>query len=238
MKTKSKFQIFSFILMAIIFLFNSGCNSKKINFSTTVKDIDGNVYHTVKIGTQTWMVENLKTTKYRDGTSIPNITDNDFWVGLTTGAYCNYNNDAEYVAKYGRLYNWYAVQTGILAPAGWHVATDAEWTTLENYMKTNMGNLGSVGNALASKTDWNSSPITEAIGNDLTKNNNSGFTAMPGGCRYINGFLFAGENGEWWSSTETNTSYAWYRDLDTNLSDMSRSNSYKYGGNSVRCVRN
>ena len=103
-----------------------------------VTDINGNVYHTVMIGNQVWMVENLKTTKYKDGTAIPNVTDNNAWSALSTPAYCWYNNDAAtYKSTYGALYNWYAVNTGKLAPAGWHVATDAEWTKLaENYRYT------------------------------------------------------------------------------------------------------
>src|SRR5574344_1392260 len=86
----------------------------------TVTDIDGNVYHTITIGTQTWMVENLKVSKYNDGTAIPNVTDATAWAALTTGAYCDYNNDVANGTKYGHLYNWYAVNTGKLAPSGWH----------------------------------------------------------------------------------------------------------------------
>jgi hypothetical protein len=90
----------------------------------TMTDIDGNTYKTVTIGTQTWMAENLKVTKYNDGTAIPNVTDETAWSSLTTGAYCNYNNDPSKVATYGRLYNWHAVNTGKLCPTGWHVAAE------------------------------------------------------------------------------------------------------------------
>ena len=101
----------------------------------TVTDIDGNVYHTVTIGTQTWMVENLKTTKYNDGTAIPLVTDSTAWLNLTTPGYCWYNNDAAtYKNTYGALYNWFTVNTSKLAPSGWHVPTDAEWTTLITYL--------------------------------------------------------------------------------------------------------
>jgi uncharacterized protein (TIGR02145 family) len=207
--------------------------------SGTVKDIDGNVYHSVTIGTQVWMVENLKTTKYRDGSPIPNVTDATAWSNLKTGAYCNYNNDVTTGAKYGKLYNWYAVaDSRNIAPTGWHVASDAEWITLENYVAANLGTSGSVTKALASKTDWSSSTSAGAVGNYLTKNNSSGFTALPGGLRYSNGTFFdVGYGGYWWSSTEFNTDNAWYRSLDYGGSYMLRSYHYESCGFSVRCVR-
>jgi len=104
-----------------------------IVYGLDANDIDGNVYHTVIIGTQIWMVENLKTTKYNDGTSIANVTDNVEWIGLTSPAYCWYNNYTSYKTQFGALYNWYAVNTGKLAPTGWHVPSHAEWTTLTNF---------------------------------------------------------------------------------------------------------
>ena len=109
--------------------------SNVVTATPNVVDIDGNVYHTVTIGTQVWMVENLKTTKYNDGTAIPLVTDNTAWGALTTPGYCWYNNDsATYKNTYGALYNWYAVNTGKLAPTGWHVPTDSEWTVLTTYL--------------------------------------------------------------------------------------------------------
>src|SRR5674476_633708 len=120
-------------IFAILLMFASSFTEG--DSSNTVTDIEGNVYHTVKIGTQTWMVENLKTTKYKDGTAIPLVTDNKVWINLPTPAYCWYDNDATtYKNTYGALYNWYAVNTGKLAPTGWHIPTDAEWTTLQNYV--------------------------------------------------------------------------------------------------------
>lgn len=207
----------------------------------TVKDIDGNVYQTVTIGTQVWMVENLKTTKYRNGDPIPNVTDDTEWSNLTTGAQCNYNNDAAIGNKYGKLYNWYAVSDGRnIAPTGWHVPSDAEWTTLENYVAANLGTSGSVAKALASKTDWASSTDAGAVGNDLTKNNSSGFTALPGGYRYgYGGFSSIGFNGYWWTSTEGSSDYAWNRNLGCYDPVVGRSSNYGYEGRvfSVRCVR-
>ncbi len=102
---------------------------------TTVTDIDGNVYRTVKIGTQVWMAENLKTTKYRNGDPIANVTNGASWKALTTGAYCWYNNDAENKVTYGGLYNWFVVaDSRKIAPTGWHVPTDAEWTVLTDFL--------------------------------------------------------------------------------------------------------
>ncbi|MCX6309152.1 MAG: fibrobacter succinogenes major paralogous domain-containing protein [Bacteroidia bacterium] len=221
----------------------------EVSFTTTtssgsVTDMDGNVYTTVTIGTQTWMVENLKTTKYSDGTSIPLVSDGTAWAALSTPGYCYYNNDAANKNIYGALYNWYAVNTGKLAPTGWHVPTDAEWTILENYLIANGYNYdgttsgNKIAKALAASMLWNTSTTVGAIGNDLTKNNTSGFTALPGGYRYSNGTFYSiGNYGNWWSSTEYSTTSAWYRNLNCNYSNLNRSVSTKSYGFSVRCVR-
>lgn len=210
----------------------------------TVTDADGNIYHTITIGTQIWMVENLKTTKYNDGTAIPNVTGQTAWNDLTTGAYCWYNNDAAtYKNKYGALYNWYTVNTGKLAPKGWHVPTHAEWTTLENYLIANRYNYdgtttgNKIAKSLAATTDWYTDTETGSIGNDLSKNNSSGFTALPGGYRHYSGFDLAGLTGNWWSSTTYDTYFAWYRGLSYVGSYLFRGNYDKFGGFSVRCIR-
>lgn len=138
----------------------------------TVTDYDGNVYQTVLIGDQCWMMENLKVTHYRNGDPIPHVTDGVTWGNLTSGAYCNYNNDEGNVATYGRLYNWYAVDDSRnIAPAGWHVPSDAEWQTLVDYL----GGDAVAGGKMkeAGTTHW-ASPNTGAT-------NESGFTALPGG---------------------------------------------------------
>jgi len=196
----------------------------------TVTDIDGNVYKTITIGTQTWMAENLRTTKYRDGTAIPNVTDNTAWSNLTTPAYCWYSNDASsYKSRYGALYNWYAVNTGMLAPTGWHVATDAEWTTLTTFL----GGESVAGGKLkeTGTVNWGS-PNTGAT-------NSSGFTALPGGCRfnYDGAFNYAGYDGNWWSSAEDGTNFAWFRTMYYNYGIVFRNNYYKHYGFSVRCIR-
>ena len=215
---------------------------------STVTDKDGNVYNTVTIGTQTWMKENLKTITYNDGTPIPLVTDYTTWSNLITPAYCNYNNttNADTINTYGRLYNWYTVNTNKLCPTGWHVPSDLEWTILENYLIANGYNYDgtTTGNnyakSLAAKTNWISSTGVGTVGNTdyPAKRNSTGFTALPGGSRVDDGtFLYIGGTGLWWSSSEYSTSYAWYRGLSYGYSDVDRDYYGKQGGFSVRCVR-
>ena len=219
---------------------------KTINFDfTACTDADGNNYRVVKIGTQTWMAENLKTTKYNYGTSIPYVIDNTAWNILSTPAFCWHNNDATTNKNtYGALYNWYTVSTAKLAPVGWHVPTDAEWTILENYLMANGYNYNgaTTGNnyakSLAATTNWTSYMGTGVLSQDLSKNNSTGFSALPGGMRDFNSgsFFNLGYVGYWWSSNEV-TSSAWYRSLNCQESNMSRSYNYKSTGYSVRCVK-
>jgi uncharacterized protein (TIGR02145 family) len=222
----------------------------EVSFTTlalkgTVTDVDGNVYNFITIGTQTWMVENLKTTKYNDGTSIPLVTDLTAWSILTTPGYCWYNNATANKSIYGALYNWYTVNSGKLAPNGWHVPTDAEWTTLENYLIANGYNYdgtttgNKIAKSLAATTGWNSYSGTGTIGNDLTKNNSSGFAGLPGGYRDSGGaFGSIGYFGRWWSSSEGSTSNAWFHYLGYYSSDVGRydGDEMQYGF-SVRCLR-
>ena len=217
------------------------------NSVDTVTDIDGNVYKTVKIGTQVWIAENLKTTRYNDGTAIPYVATNKQWKKLETGAFCNYDNIEINGIRYGRLYNWYAVETGKLAPKGWHVPTDAEWTELENYLIANGGNydgtttVNKLAKSLAATTEWSRSKRIGAIGNDLIKNNSSGFTALPvGGRDEITGhFDGIGNYCCWWTSTEHNIKYTWYRCLNSYCRGLNRFDflGTKKSGFSVRCVR-
>ena len=196
----------------------------------TVTDIDGNVYKTVTIGTQCWMAENLKTTKYRNGDPIPNVTDNAAWGALYTGAYCWYNNDAAtYRADYGALYNWFTVDDSRnLCPTGWHVPTDTEWTTLTTYL----GGESVAGGKLKETcfTHW-TSPNTGAT-------NSSGFTALPGGGQGVigpsNDF---GYTGWWWSSTGYSPATSWFRALRSSISDVYRNYGNNQDGFSVRCVQ-
>ena len=203
-------------------------------------DVDGNGYTSVVIGTQTWMVENLKTTKYNDGTDIPNVTDNTAWSALTSGAWCNYENDAANSSKNGKLYNWFAVNDGRkIAPAGWHVATDAEWTTLINDVTANLGTSISVAKALATTTDWTTHSNAGAIGCNLSLNNYSGFSALPAGSRssVVGNFSGIGVNNVWWTTDVSSTSSAWGYYLLYSNSDMFRNSYSKSFGFPVRCVK-
>jgi uncharacterized protein (TIGR02145 family) len=216
--------------------------SNDIIFTTTtatVTDIDGNTYLTIKIGTQLWMAENLKTTKYNDGTAIPNITDNATWAALTTGAYSDYSNTPANSTTYGRLYNWCAVDNNVdtrvvsnggknVCPTSWHVPTDTEWTTLTTFL----GGEGGAGGKLkeTGTTHW-ASPNSGAT-------NETGFTALPGGFRSDSGAndqmkIF----GHWWCSTGRSTSVAWGRSMYYMGALVDRSDFHKQDGLSVRCVR-
>lgn len=223
---KNIFRISGIILLIVSLLFIHFC---KKNDDSAVKDVDGNIYTSVIIGTQEWLVQNLKTTKYNDSTSIPNVGDNTTWAGLRTGACCWYNNDENtYKAAYGTLYNWYAVNAGKLCPIDWHVPTDAEWTKLTTYL----GGESIAGAKLKERgtTHWHV-PNTEAT-------NETGFTALPGGYRFNYGiFDNVGYDGFWWSSTEYDINYAMFRNVYYFNIDVYRFNYMESDGLSVRCLR-
>ena len=208
-------------------------------------DINGNVYNTVKIGKQVWTVENLRTTTYNDGTPIPCVTKATEWGNLDTPGYCFYENEnTETIKKYGALYNWYAVITGKLAPVGWHVPTDSEWTILENYLIANGYNYdgtiteNEIAKAMAAQTDWTTYATVGTPGNVPDKNNKSGFSALPGGCRYLDGtFNSIGSYGTWWSATANDASYAYTRTLYYDNSNLGRSHDDKVYGFSARLLR-
>jgi uncharacterized protein (TIGR02145 family) len=231
MRKKQNIWICPFILMAMIIILTNSC--KKYNTATTpngttVTDIDGNIYRTVTIGTQTWMAENLKTTKYKNGTAIPLVTDATVWGNLTTSGYCWYDNNIDNKVVYGALYNWYTVNTSNLCPTGWHVPTDAEWEILTDYL----GGIGVAGGKLkeTDTTHW-TSPNTGAT-------NETGFTALPGGLRAGHGpFLGVWIVGYWWSSTEIYTSTASNRTMFRDGSNVFSSDYTQSSGFSVRCLR-
>jgi len=198
---------------------------------TTVADADGNLYQTVTIGTQTWMSENLKTTKYKDGTSIQFVNDSAAWSHLSTPGYCWYNNEESgYGNTYGGLYNWYVVETGNLCPTGWHVPTDAEWSTLTDHI----GGESVAGGKLkeSGTTHW-ISPNTGAT-------NETGFTALPGGHRSRNGiFDGIGNYGGWWSSAKDGPDKAFGRVMGYDYIHII-GGSYDLGfqgGFSIRCLQ-
>jgi uncharacterized protein (TIGR02145 family) len=195
----------------------------------TVTDYDGNVYQTVTIGTQEWMAKNLRVTHYRNGEAIPNVTGNAAWEALSSGAWCSYNNDAPLLATYGCLYNWHAVgDVRGLAPAGWHVPSDAEWQTLLDYLGGDMAAGGKLKEeGLAHWADPNGGATNE-----------TGFSALPAGHRNWNGsYLNILTQAYYWSSTAENDANAWYRSLYYDNAGTSRNNYLKRDGFSIRCVK-
>jgi uncharacterized protein (TIGR02145 family) len=205
--------------------------NKLINSGLIVKDIDGNLYSTVKIGNQVWMAENLKTTKLKYGGTIPLVTDNTAWSNLTTPGYCWYNNDeATNKDTYGALYNWYTISTTNLCPMGWHVPTDIDWTTLITYLGGNSvagGKLKETGTA-----HW-LSPNAGAT-------NETGFTALPGNLR-VNDGTFGGASGigsgYWWSSTVYDTMNAYLCIISSSYGSINIGGGNKKFGHSVRCLK-
>jgi uncharacterized protein (TIGR02145 family) len=185
-------------------------------------------FPTVKIGDQVWMQENLKTDSLNDGSPIPLVTDNTNWLNLTSPAYSYYNNDKLVKAKFGALYNWYAINTGKLCPKGWHVPTDDEWTTLTSYLggeSVGGGKLKESG-----KVNW-SEPNTGAT-------NETDFKSLPGGYRFVNGTFFnTRDYGFWWSSTQTDETSAWSRIMYNNNSEVGNLSFNKSHGFSVRCLK-
>ena len=222
---RKHYTLFNLILFISIFTAQSNKTSET---RLVVKDYDGNTYKAVKIGNQIWMVENLKTTRYNDGQQIPSVIDNIAWGNLRTPGCCFYNNDSAKKNIYGALYNWYAVNTGKLAPKGWHVPTDAEWTTLTAYL----GSENIAGGKIKEKgyTHW-VSPNTGA-------DNKSGFSALPGAGRNADGnWGRLSYYANFWTSTEASATNAWRRHLVNDDQNVRRDNSGKGMGFSVRCVK-
>ena len=207
----------------------------------SLNDIVGNTYKTIEIGSQTWMAENLKTSKYNDGTDIPNIIDQIEWVNLTTPGYCWYLNDeSKYKNTYGALYNWHTMKTGKLCPTGWHVPGKEEWITLSSY-------LGGEGIAVGKSRE---SGTIHWVATNTEVNNSSGFTALPGGTRTVflqehypdfDYFVNLGYAGDFWSSDEEphlfggpNLGSSWYFYYDNSGGNWAHE---KSAGLSVRCVQ-
>jgi uncharacterized protein (TIGR02145 family) len=202
-------------------------SGKTITFNfIACTDGDANNYTIVQIGTQTWMAENLRTTKFNDLSIIPNVMDNILWAGLTSPAYCWYNND-EVTNKplYGGLYNWYAISTGKLCPADWHVPSDEEWTTLVTFL----GGESVAGGKLkeTGATHW----FSQSIGTT----NESGFTALPGGTRYVGVGEFSSivQRAAWWSATLPYVYAIWYNEDSIYRGSFANA----FNGFSIRCVK-
>ena len=209
------------------------------NQAQTVSDLDGNVYDTVKIGTQVWLKENLATTKYNDGTLIPLVKDSMQWIGLTTPGYCWYRNDsATYKNPYGALYNWYTVNTGKLCPTGWHVPSNAEWHTLILFLDPSATDCYCTESATAGDKLKEAGITHWGTGNTAT--NSSGFTAMPGGFRNYYDKNFEGRTSVayFWSSTVgASGTTIWHRWMPNNNANIFEYLDQKIQGMSVRCLK-
>ena len=215
---------------------------EEFTFNTKIADVDGNQYFVVKIGSNWWMAENLKTTKYNDNTGIPIVTDNTAWIGLSNPAYCWYNNDeAYYKPLYGALYNWYAASNSKLCPTGWHVPTDADFNAMELSLGIPPAQIDTwgwrgtdQGKQLKNTTGWSTNE---------NGTNTSGFAALPGGYRnYQSGGFFGNDMlSYWWSSTDDSANgqpeVAWYRRLDGDNDGVYKATTDKRAGKYIRCVK-
>jgi uncharacterized protein (TIGR02145 family) len=227
----------------------TGLDIRIIASAGSVADVDGNVYQTVKIGNQVWMAENLATTKYNDGTPVTLDTSTEAWGMETKEKYCYYNNttNADSIKKFGALYNWEVVNPANprkIAPSGWHLPSDSDWDTLQNFLiakgynwdATTTGN--KIAKSLAAKADWVTSSTPGTIGCDLTKNNSSGFSALPGGFRSVLGdFCNLSNNGYWWSATEYDAGAALARRFFHVSDNLYRRDYIKSCGFSVRLLK-
>jgi uncharacterized protein (TIGR02145 family) len=203
------------------------CTGETVS-DTTVADIDGNVYPTVVIGSQVWMAQNLRTTRYRNGDDIPNEPDVETWTNLTSGAWVHYNNNAQFEMPYGKLYNWYAVTDNRrVCPAGWRTPDISDWTVLVDYL----GGAGVAGGKLkeAGLEHW-TAPNTGAT-------NSSGFTALPGGFHYVNGSINMGSYAAFWTSEEYDANNGSSRDMYSTQDTVLSNGFFKADGLSVRCVK-
>lgn len=192
--------------------------------NATVTDADGNVYHTVRIGKQIWMVENFRSTKFNDGTPIAHVPDSVSWQNLVSPGYCFFGNttNQDTIKLFGALYNWYCVKSTKFAPAGWHVPNDDDWEKLQNFLINKGYNWDGVkrGNhiakAIAAQSGWKPFGITGMPGNEMQNNNKSGFNGYPAGFRYDSRdsigwyphYQALKHKAAWWSATEINESIA------------------------------
>ena len=236
------------ILFALSIIIIQSCKKdNKTNFD--VFDADGNGYNWIKIGNQSWLTENLKTTRYNNGDLIGTTTiiKQDISGELTPKYQWSYYGDESNVEIYGRLYTWFAATDSRgVCPAGWHVSTDNDWTVLENYLISNGYNYDStlvdnkIGKSLAAAKLWNSSNTEGAIGNSdyQAYRNKSGFTALPGGVRSSNGvYSDIGNGTSWWTSTEIDSSYVWVRNMFSGNTFINRIGIPKAElAMSIRCV--
>jgi uncharacterized protein (TIGR02145 family) len=219
----------------------------------TIFDIDGNGYTSVDIGTQTWLAENLKTTRFNDGTPITLQYDNKKWCTENIPAYTWYADDSTNKNIYGGLYNWFATNSDKICPVGYHVPTDSEWSKLEIHLENSGFNYdgsidsdndratnNKIAKALASQSLWQPGVIPGTIGGDLSLNNKTGFNALPGGYRDSGAgdYILINSIGVWWCNTESSSVDAWYRSLVSINFDLGTGRMDKNSGASIRCLKN
>lgn len=210
--------IISIVAFLALILFTS-------NEKGTDSDQDKKIFKIVRIKNQAWMAENLNVGTYRNGDTIPQVKNPSQWAKLKTGAWCYYDNDDENGTKYGKLYNWYAVNDPRgLAPKGFHIPTDEEWAQLIN-------NLGGeeAGAKIKAKRGWK---------HNFGSTNETGFSGMPGGYRYsVGSFLYEGNNACFWTATASKAKdKAWGRTLHSSFTDVGRDDGSIGSGLSVRCI--
>lgn len=260
MKYTNGYTIKLLILSTFLVIYcnkNSGNKLKSPLFGTMI-DIEGNVYTTVRIGSQEWMAENLRVTKFNDGTDIPHLQTSTKWQEQTTPTYCYYKNttNADAIKKWGALYNWYTVaptNQKQIAPEGWKVPSNADWDFLIKYLVVNgynydntrdISTYNKIAKSMAAKKDWQTCKKRGVIGANLIKNNYSGFSALPVGfLSPFNGFIFHNQHALWWSSTERKSSnkstmsWAYHQHLGYHRTSLLRNYSQKNSGYSLRLVR-
>lgn len=223
-----------FALTSVLFSYKNKISAQNLGTpGPNITDVEGNSYKTVSIGKQTWMAENLKTSKYNDGVNIPNITDDTKWGNDTIGGWTYYNNDSSNNVKFGKLYNWYSVSPKMngnkyVCPIGWHVPTDAEWKLLIDYL----------GGASLAGAKMKEVGIMKWNTPNINATNSSLFTGVPGGSRNIIGvYDDIGSVGGYWSSTEFDRNSAFYFHLYCNNDLVGRYDEFKVSGISIRCIK-
>jgi uncharacterized protein (TIGR02145 family) len=224
---KTKVNPFLLMLAGLLLILANGCQRKG---RETVTDIDGNVYHTVKLGSQVWMVENLKVTRYQNGDLLPNVADTTQWCHLPAGVYCSYNNDAKNASVYGHLYNWFAVtDSRNIAPKGWHVPSYKEIEMLVAFL----------GGDTIAAAKLKETGTAHWLQPNMGATNESGFTALPGGYRFNHEGTFhtLGSNGYWWTTTQSIELYAWSKRIFWYFAHADYDHDLKTLGFSVRCVK-
>lgn len=227
LSTKDRKNYFPVIFLAAITTIMISCS--KDDKPEPVKDIEGNIYKTVSIGTQIWMAENLKTTRFNDGTEIAEVVGNEAWSNLSTAGYCWYNNDEENNKDaFGALYNGFTVSTGDLCPTGWHIPLREDWLTLREFLSDTING----GNNLkrTGSEHW--------LPSNKSADNSTGFSALPSGIRYFEGtFNSINSFTSFWSGTETGKNELWYLSLYSGNAGVTMHHISKKYGFSVRCIK-